>query len=924
MFRTVRQIVTIRGYAKRASATKGLALMTIHSSRLHQLRLATALASSLIVLTVPALAAAQDGDQPEEEAKDDQAVLEDGAIVVTANRLRGELLVEQPPVLELNEADIQGIGAGSISELLEAIAPQTGSARGRGGGRPIFLINGVRVASFREFRSYPPEAIAKVEVFPEEVAQRFGFAPDRRVVNFVLKEDYSSREVEMEYEQPGIGGYSRTEQEFTLLKITDGGRINLNLEASDVSLLTEDERDLVQANGSIPNVATDPDPAAFRSLVSDSAQYEATANYAKAFIDSGSSVSLNATFERNESRSLSGLNSVTLTSPDGDSVLRTFGANNPLERRIRSNAYSSAASFEKPLWGFQFTATADGRYTDGRSEIDRRADTSALISSATAGTLAIGGALPDVADAGFDIAQSDLYAASTAATLRGAIAELPAGELSTTFDVGYDWDRIESQDTRTAFDTQLTRGDLSGGVNVTLPIASTRTDVWDDLGSISLNAQAGVNYLSDFGTLTDWTLSLNWRPFDNLSLQATYITREATPGLSELGAPEIITLNVPIFDFQTGDTVLASIISGGNPNLLAETQTDWKFSANWELPFIENTRFTVDYVRNRSDNVTSSFPLLTGDIEAAFPGRVVRDGDGTLLSIDRRPITFAETRAERLVFGLSMRGSFGSARPETEDNSEPSGRGRGEGRGAGNGDRRGPVAGRPAQPDGQQPNGESGQPQAQGEGQAEGQGERQTEGQIEGQSQSRSQGGRGRGSGRGGGVASRVFGGGDGRGRFFVSLTHTLELENEILIAPGVPVLDQLDGDTLSSSGLVRNNTQLEGGMFRGGYGMRVSARYTGPTFIAGSGALGGNPGSNDLFFDDLATVDLRVFADIGEITDTEAGFLKGFRISLRADNIFDGRRRVTDGNGDTPIQFQPFRIDPTGRYLGVDLRKLF
>lgn len=867
----------------------------------------------------PAIVHAQiEPELPDESGDSVLGAADEKMIVVRADRLRGELVVEQPPVLELNEADIAGIGAGSIEELLEAIAPQTGSARGRGGGRPIFLINGIRVASFREFRSYPPEAIAKVEVFPEEVAQRFGFAPDRRVVNFVLKPDYSSREIEVEYEQPGIGGYSRNEQEFTLLKITDGGRLNVNLEANDTSLLTEDERNLDLAASSISNIANDPGQAAFRSLVSDSVGYEATANYAKAFIDSGSSVSLNGTFERTESRSLSGLESVLLISPGGDSAFRTFGADNPLERRSVSDVYSFAASFEKPLWGFQFTATADASYTDNRSKIDRRADTDALIAAAAAGALAIDGPLPANSDGGFDRAETGVTAASSALTLRGAIADLPAGELSTTFDLGYDWERIESQDTRTAFETRLTRGDLAGGVNVTLPIASTRRGVWDAIGSISLNAQAGVDYLSDFGTLTDWSLGLNWQPFDNLSLQATYIARDAPPGLSELGAAEIITLNVPTFDFQTGDTVLASIISGGNPNLLAETQTDWKFSANCELPFIKNTRLTVDYVRNRSDNVTSSFPILTGDIERAFTDRVTRDGNGTLLAIDGRPVTFAETRTQRLVFGLSMRGSFGSARPDTED---------------GRGDRRGGRSGRPrgegrrsaaapeppprdAQTRGQPEVNAEGQTRAAKEGeQADGskRSERQGDGQSGGENQNAQSGVRD-------GRAIRMFGGDDGRGRFFLSLTHTLELENEILIAAGVPTLDQLDGDALSSSGLVRNSTRLEGGMFRGGYGIRVSGQYIGPTSITGNGLAG----SNDLFFGDLATIDLRIFADIGEITKAEAGFLKGFRISLRADNVFDGRRRVTDGNGQVPIQFQPFRIDPAGRYFGVDLRKLF
>ncbi|TNE51115.1 MAG: hypothetical protein EP341_07295, partial [Sphingomonadales bacterium] len=63
-------------------------------------------------------------------------------IVVSGERLRGQLDVEQAPVLELNEEDIQAVGATSVADLIAAIGPQTGSSRGRGGGQPVFLVNG--------------------------------------------------------------------------------------------------------------------------------------------------------------------------------------------------------------------------------------------------------------------------------------------------------------------------------------------------------------------------------------------------------------------------------------------------------------------------------------------------------------------------------------------------------------------------------------------------------------------------------------------------------------------------------------------------------------------------------------------------------------------------------------------------------------
>src|SRR3546814_9872344 len=126
-------------------------------------------AGASLCLLNPVAVLAQDGAGQDTRSDTDE-------IVVQGSRLRGQLNVTQAPILELNEADIAAVGATSVADLLTAIAPQTGSARGRGGGgQPAILVKGLRVGSFRELRSYPPEEISKVEVLPEEVAQQFGF-----------------------------------------------------------------------------------------------------------------------------------------------------------------------------------------------------------------------------------------------------------------------------------------------------------------------------------------------------------------------------------------------------------------------------------------------------------------------------------------------------------------------------------------------------------------------------------------------------------------------------------------------------------------------------------------------------------------------------------------------------------------------------
>lgn len=728
-----------------------------------------------------------------------------GTIVVRGERVRGQLNVEQPPVLELEEADIAAFGAGSIQELVQAVESQAGSSRGRGGGAPpVFLINGIEVSSFREFRSYPPEAIRKVEVLPEEVAQKFGYPPDRRVMNFILKDDFQSREVEAEFAQPDRGGYSRNMQEATLLKIANGGRLNIKGEIEDGSPLTEGERGVVQ---SVPAGPGEPDPAFFRTLVADSWAAELTANWAKAMLDNGSSVSLNATYERGESLRLSGLD-----------PLRDFV---PLERRSSSDTFSTGAGYNRPLGRFKLNTTVDLVHALSEDTIDRRGDSAV------------------------DRAHTRVTTLVSKATLSGVPLELPAGDLSTSLTLGFDWKRFASEDTRSVEPVRITRRRLAGRGNVTVPLAE-RGGAWGAIGDLSLNLSAGVEDLSDFGTLGEYSAGLTWGVSPKLTLTATRIGSQAAPTLTQLGSPQTVTLNVPVFDFATGESVLATIVTGGNLGLIAETQRDWKFGANWQVPFVQNTRLTLEYVRNRSQDVSSAFSELTPVIEAAFPDRVTRDIDGTLLAIDRRPVTFAQTRADRLVFGLTTSGSFGAA----------------------GGDRAGgpPAAGR-------------------------------------------------RGPG-GGGPPGMGFGN-DGRGRFFVNLNHTIELENTVLIAEGGPLLDLLDGDATSGFGLSRHTSTLELGMFRNGKGLRISGRYTGPSRISADGG-------SDLRFGSPAQIDLRTFVDLGRLFDRKDGVFKDLRLAAEVENVFDERRAVTDANGDTPLSFQPFLVDPTGRYLGIELRKMF
>lgn len=791
----------------------------------------------MVLFASPLLAANEpaEAQQPAAQEAGAEAEPQGGEILVVAERIRGQVESPTPPIAVLDEKDVQALGATTLADVLTQLAPQTGSGRGRVSGPPVVLINGQRIGNFREMRNFPQEAIRRVEVLSEEVALRFGFPANTRVVNMILKDNFSSRTVEAETAMPTRGGFQTYEVEATTLRINGPQRLSLTAKIDDTSELTEAERGVIQTPGSLPTVSTDPQPAGFRSLVADSRELSLNASLARGLGKDGlgGNFSVNGNVTRTDSRRNSGLDAVVLTAPGGSTATRTFG--DPLERTTRTTALQGGTALNTRLGDWQINATLDGNHTESRTRIDRRANTAALVAAAAAGTLPITGALPAALRSGPDLALSNSDRLDGLVTLVGRPARLPGGEVTATARAGFTLLSLDTEDTRSlAGKVSLRRDRFTVGGNLGVPLTSRRENFGAGVGDLSLNFSLGWDHLSDFGSITDWSAGLSWSPFrfEKLNLTASYLVNEAAPGLAELGNPVATTLNVPIFDLVRGETVLATVISGGNPALIKEKQRDLKFGATWQLPFLANSSLVAEYFRNRSDDVTASFPLLTPEIEAAFPGRVTRDPSGRLVSIDQRPVTFAEQRASRLRWGLNLSGQLGKA---------------------------------PA----------------------------------------------------GGGGFMGMMGGGRGPGRWSLGLFHTAQFDSTVLIAPGGPQLNLLDGDTLSSTGSPRHTIEFNGGLFKNGFGTFFNGTWTGPSRLTGA---------TNLRFGSVTRMNINFFAALGQqqALVKQAPFFKGSQVALRFENLFDSRQRVTDAAGAVPIGYQPDLIDPRGRMIEIEFRKMF
>ncbi|HZV08592.1 MAG TPA: TonB-dependent receptor, partial [Novosphingobium sp.] len=378
---------------------------------------------------------------------------------------------------------------------------------------------------------------------------------------------------------------------------------------------------------------------------------------------------------------------ITGAGAGGADVVRTFpGA---LGTFTRTDEIQAGTSFNKNVGGkWQLSATVDGSHTDAVTRTDDRADTSGITLADPYGTL------PALPYAGLAVASTRTDTLTSLVTLMGRPVHGPAGDIALTVKAGfaYTWQEATSTGNTNAANntsTRFRRGDASTGFNLAIPLTSTREHFGEALGDLTLNVSAGVDKLSDFGWLTNWSTGGNWAITKRFSLQASYINNEAAPSLANLGAAAVTTYNVSTYDFTTGQTVLATVLTGGNAALKKESRHDIKLSMNWTPPFLsKNSNFVVEYFDNHSSNVSASFPLLTAAVEDAYTDRVTRV-NGTITQIDERPVTIASEHQSRIRWGINLFGNMGKVVQSRSrfgmDGPPPGGPPPGEGHGGGDG-----------------------------------------------------------------------------------------------------------------------------------------------------------------------------------------------------------------------------------------------
>lgn len=901
------------------------------------------------------------------------------AVVVTGGKPRGAVLGDIPPEETFSAADVRSFGVSSMNDLLAELAPQTTSGRG---GAPVVLLNGRRISSFAEIRDIPTEAIQRVEILPEEVALKYGYSAEQKVVNVVLRQRFRARTVEASLAGPTAGGQATEQANASSLRLNRDGRVNLAIKYQHSDALMESDRDidssgtngLYDLTGNLASTTSGgqidpalsalagspvtvagvpasaaagaPSLAAFvptanaqnvsdlsdtRSLLPNTRQV--TANAVMNRMMGKVSATLNASASASESTALLGPARAQLTIPTGnpfspfsdDVVLyRYLGELGELEQNSRDLTGHLGFTLDSDVKSWRWSVTGNYDHAVNRTLTGRGVDVSGLQARLDADDPTLNPFAP-VSPMPFrtDRAHSTSDTGNVQFVLNGALVKLPAGDLSTTFKLGAEATRLDATSLRSGLETSsdLSRDSANAQLSLDLPITSVKNNVLAAIGDLSANMNLAVNHLSDFGSLTTIGYGLTWSPIKPVSVIASVTRQENAPTIQQLGNPQVTTPDVRVFDFVNGETVDVTRISGGNPDLKSEEKRVLKLGLTVRPPSITGLSISANYFRTRTDNPIASFPTTTAAVEAAFPDRFTRDADGALVSIDSRAVNFAHQDSDQIRWGLNFSRQIGKTppRPAFDPGRPRQGQGRPQAQGPGDA----PAA---AQAQGQPPGAELLQGALRPEGgDRQAQGDDGRAGQRQGGDGQGPPGGPGGGPGGGWGGGRGGAGGGfrgAGAARLQLAFYHTIHLRERIQIQDGLPALDLLNGDAIGSSGgQPRHELEAQAGITKNGLGARLSANWRSATSV--NGGTAGAP--TDLHFSSLGTVNLRLFADLGVRRDLVAAhpFLRGTRLTFSVTNLADSRMEVRDRNGVTPITYQPDYLDPLGRSIQFSVRKL-
>jgi iron complex outermembrane recepter protein len=282
-----------------------------------------------------------------------------------------------------------------------------------------------------------------------------------------------------------------------------------------------------------------------------------------------------------------------------------------------SHSVQATAGFEVKLWG---DWQADVYYTRGRNHdhvtsvgnaVDTPNLTAALASSDPTkafNPFGTGVNRPDVLAGIFNsVTDTDGVSRLQAAELKldGPLFSLPAGEARMAVGIEYYAHALRTGQVRgrigaqTGTDQFLARQVTSGYAELNLPIIGAANAV-TGIRRLDLNIAGRVDEYSDVGSTSNPKIGVNWAPFDQLTVHASYGQSFRAPGLTQLtsaGGSQLYIQNYfdPTANGGAGATVQGVALSGGNLNLTPETARTYSYGFDYTPDWLPGAQLALNY-----------------------------------------------------------------------------------------------------------------------------------------------------------------------------------------------------------------------------------------------------------------------------------------------------------------------------------------
>jgi hypothetical protein len=584
---------------------------------------------------------AADAAESKEAAQDD--------ILVTAHRQHGAVATQVPPEASINSAAISALGATDLKEVFETLGPEISDGRadpGQPAAGAIVLVNGQRIAGFDSIKDLPPEAIRRVEIFPAKVALEYGYGPDQKVVNVVLRSRYRALTLVGRDTLAPDNWRGIYRAKVDLLRIGENSHWNLDLDYSHL--------DPIFAPTTLAAPSADPGqtpPAHTLATQSDDLTISGAVNRPVGAV----SAELAGRLELAALQSRPGLSQEdgALLAEEGLTGLGT----GPRQRRDSTADAQSSLTLNGRLDGWRWSFI--GRLEES-SRLTQTADATRDKGLAPV-LLPSPGLLGRTCDANHGPAENeecvstDFRTASGDFYLNGDLGTLPAGAVTAALRTGFAFSGVRS-DSSSAPEHRRSRDEGDAQANIDLPLTAR----FSPIGKLSIGFNGAEHRLSDMGSLSTLGSTLDWSPVTPVQILASISSEEQAPSLLQLGEAALDTPDQRAYDFVRGNTAIIDLTEGGNPDLIPQRARIGDVRLQVTPVRGADLTLSAEYRIERTRNPIVDLSAATSAAMAAFPERFTRSSGGYLTAMDAGPVNAARRDLQQIRWGLFYSTAFGA------------------------------------------------------------------------------------------------------------------------------------------------------------------------------------------------------------------------------------------------------------------------